>query len=156
MFNHLHVHSEYSLLDGMCRIPQLVSRARELGMDSLALTDHGNMYGAIEFYQAAKEAVERAREGKGPTFLECKTYRWRSHYEGHPVDLRPSDEIEAWKKKCPLLTVERRLLEEGIMTQQDLDEVHRQVQVQIEDAVNFALESPFPDPVDALEGVYSD
>jgi len=56
MFTHLHVHSEYSLLDGMCRIPQLVSRARELGMDSLALTDHGVMYGAIEFYLAAQEA----------------------------------------------------------------------------------------------------
>ena len=56
MFSHLHVHTEYSLLDGMCRIPQLVERARELGMDSLAITDHGVMYGAIEFYLAAKEA----------------------------------------------------------------------------------------------------
>ncbi len=56
MFTHLHVHTEYSLLDGMCRIPQLVTRAKELGMDSLAITDHGAMYGAIEFYQAAREA----------------------------------------------------------------------------------------------------
>jgi len=56
MFTHLHVHTEYSLLDGMCRISQLVSRARELGMDSLAITDHGVMYGVIEFYQAAREA----------------------------------------------------------------------------------------------------
>jgi len=56
MFTHLHVHTEYSLLDGMCRIPYLVERARELGMDSLAITDHGVMYGAIEFYLAAREA----------------------------------------------------------------------------------------------------
>jgi len=56
MFNHLHVHTEYSLLDGMCRIQQLVARAKELGMDSLAITDHGVMYGAVEFYLAAKEA----------------------------------------------------------------------------------------------------
>jgi DNA polymerase-3 subunit alpha len=56
MFSHLHVHTEYSLLDGMCRIPQLVERARELGMDSLAITDHGAMYGAIQFYQEAREA----------------------------------------------------------------------------------------------------
>ena len=56
MFSHLHVHTEYSLLDGMCRIPQLVERARELGMDSLALTNHGVMYGAIEFYLAVREA----------------------------------------------------------------------------------------------------
>jgi len=56
MFSHLHVHTEYSLLDGMCRIPQLVERARELGMDSLAITNHGVMYGAIEFYLAVREA----------------------------------------------------------------------------------------------------
>jgi DNA polymerase-3 subunit alpha len=56
MFTHLHVHSEFSLLDGMCRIPQLVKRAKELGMNAVALTDHGSMYGAIDFYLAAKEA----------------------------------------------------------------------------------------------------
>ena len=56
MFTHLHVHTEYSLLDGMCSIPKLVARAKELGMDCLAITDHGVMHGAIEFYQTAKEA----------------------------------------------------------------------------------------------------
>ncbi len=56
MFTHLHVHTEYSLLDGMCRVSQLVNRAKELGMESLAITDHGVMYGAVEFYLAAREA----------------------------------------------------------------------------------------------------
>jgi len=56
MFSHLHVHTEYSLLDGMCRIPHLVQRAKELGMTSLAITDHGVMYGAIKFYLEAIEA----------------------------------------------------------------------------------------------------
>ncbi len=56
MFTHLHIHTQYSLLDGMCRISQLVSRAKELGMDSLAITDHGVVYGVIEFYLAAREA----------------------------------------------------------------------------------------------------
>ena len=56
MFTHVHVHTEYSLLDGMSRIPQLIDRAKELGMDSLAITDHGIMYGAIQFYLAAREA----------------------------------------------------------------------------------------------------
>jgi DNA polymerase-3 subunit alpha len=56
MFSHLHVHTEYSLLDGMCRISQLVQRAKELGMGSLAITDHGVMYGAIKFYLEAIEA----------------------------------------------------------------------------------------------------
>jgi DNA polymerase-3 subunit alpha len=56
MFTHLHVHTEYSLLDGMCRIPALVARARELGMNSLAITDHGVLYGTITFYREAREA----------------------------------------------------------------------------------------------------
>jgi DNA polymerase III subunit alpha len=56
MFTHLHVHTEYSLLDGMCRIPQVIKKAKELGMTSLAITDHGVMYGAIDFYLAAKDA----------------------------------------------------------------------------------------------------
>lgn len=55
-FTHLHVHTEYSLLDGSCKIKELVERARELGMDSLAITDHGAMYGVIDFYKAARDA----------------------------------------------------------------------------------------------------
>ncbi len=76
MFNHLHVHTEYSLLDGMCRIPQLVARAKELGMDSLALTDHGVMYGAIQFYLAAQEA------GIKP-IIGCEVYVAQDSRFGH-------------------------------------------------------------------------
>ena len=56
MFTHLHVHTEYSLLDGVSRIPKLVARAKELGMDSLAITDHGSLYGVVEFYSHCLEA----------------------------------------------------------------------------------------------------
>jgi DNA polymerase-3 subunit alpha len=55
-FVHLHLHSEYSLLDGACRIPKLVEQAAEMGMKSLAITDHGVMYGVIDFYKACKKA----------------------------------------------------------------------------------------------------
>ncbi|MBR5500301.1 MAG: DNA polymerase III subunit alpha, partial [Clostridia bacterium] len=66
-FVHLHVHTEYSLLDGACRIPTLVSRAKELGMTALAVTDHGVMYGVIDFYEACK------KEGIKP-ILGCEVY----------------------------------------------------------------------------------
>ena len=56
MFSHLHVHTEYSLLDGLSRLEDLVSKTKELGMDSIAMTDHGVLYGAIDFYRLAKEA----------------------------------------------------------------------------------------------------
>ncbi len=67
LFTHLHVHTEFSLLDGMCRIPQLVARAKELGMDSLAITDHGGMHGVVDFYVAAREAGIRP-------IIGCETY----------------------------------------------------------------------------------
>ena len=55
MFTHLHLHTQFSLLDGACRLGELVSRAKELGMTSLAITDHGNMYGAVDFYRECKK-----------------------------------------------------------------------------------------------------
>ena len=67
MFTHLHTHTEFSLLDGACRIEQLVSRAKSLGMQSLAITDHGNMYGAVDFYKACK------KEGIKP-IIGCEVY----------------------------------------------------------------------------------
>ena len=57
-FTHLHVHTEYSLLDGSSKIGELAARAKELGMDSMAITDHGVMYGVIDFYRAARAAGE--------------------------------------------------------------------------------------------------
>src|ERR1035437_3111429 len=75
MFTHLHVHTEFSLLDGMCRIPQLIKRVKELGMDSIAITDHGSMYGAIDFYQEAK------KEGVKP-IIGCELYVAHGHRSG--------------------------------------------------------------------------
>ena len=77
-FTHLHVHTEYSLLDGSAKINEIVARAKELGMDSLAITDHGVMYGAIDFYRACK------KEGIRPV-LGCEVYvapGSRFHKEG--------------------------------------------------------------------------
>src|ERR1700680_1917302 len=54
-FVHLHCHSHYSLLDGASRIPELVARTKEQGMNALAMTDHGNLYGAIEFYRECRD-----------------------------------------------------------------------------------------------------
>ena len=66
-FAHLHLHTEYSLLDGSCKIGELMSRAKELGMENIAITDHGNMYGVIDFYRAAK------KEGINPV-IGCEVY----------------------------------------------------------------------------------
>lgn len=79
MFTHLHVHTEYSLLDGMCRIPNLIARTKELGMDSLAITDHGVMYGVIEFYRLAKEAGIRP-------IIGCEVYIAQNGHNTHATN----------------------------------------------------------------------
>jgi len=110
----------------------------------------------VAVYEAARKAVARGRAKGGPTFLEFKTYRWRHHFEAdHIPDLRPLEEIEDWKKKCPIADFERRLLEVGILSRQEMEAIDNQVISQIEDAISYALESPFPDPQDALEDVFS-
>jgi TPP-dependent pyruvate/acetoin dehydrogenase alpha subunit len=110
----------------------------------------------VAVYEATKEAVAKVRAGRGPVFLEFMTYRWRGHFEapGMP-DLRPDEEVEAWKQKCPIASLERILLEDGMVSRQKLEEINSQVMQQIEDAVSYAVESPFPAPEDALEDVFS-
>jgi pyruvate dehydrogenase E1 component alpha subunit len=110
----------------------------------------------VAVHDAARKVVARARAGEGPTLMECKTYRWRGHFESNAMpDLRPPEEVEEWKTKCPIAAMERKLLDGGLLTQRDLDGMDTQVMARIEDAINFALGSPFPEPEDALEGLYS-
>jgi len=108
----------------------------------------------VAVHEAAKELIARAREGGGPALLECKTYRWHGHFESMP-DFRPPEEIEAWKQKCPVKRMEQRLLEAGVINGQEIEAMNSQVLKQIEDAVSYAVESPFPNPEDALEDVFS-
>ena len=135
-------------------IDEIYKRAEAYSMPGMAVD--GNDVVAV--YEAAQELVTRARQGKGPALLECRTYRWHGHFEarggfGIP-DTRPLEEIEAWKQKCPVLAMERRLTEAGILTEQDIKEIDNQVMAQIEDAVKYAVESPLAAPEDALEDVY--
>jgi TPP-dependent pyruvate/acetoin dehydrogenase alpha subunit len=107
-------------------------------------------------YETAKEVVAEVRAGKGPYFVEFKTYRWHGHFEAKTIpDLRPLKEIEAWKKKCPIIRLEQKLLDGGILTRQDLKMIDTQVMAMIEDAVTYAIDSPLPAPEDALADIYS-
>jgi TPP-dependent pyruvate/acetoin dehydrogenase alpha subunit len=107
-------------------------------------------------YTATQKAVAGVRAGSGPVFLEFLTYRWRGHFEapGMP-DLRPVEELEAWRKKCPILRFEKVLLEEGVVAEKELEKIDDEVMRQVQASVDFALASPLPAPEDALEDIYS-
>ena len=107
-------------------------------------------------YQAAGEAIARLRKGDGPFFLECKTYRWHKHFLSHGLeDLRPRAELDAWKKKCPVMAFENKLLKRKVLTPAKAKSINDKIMKQVEEAHAFALDSPFPQPQDALQDVFS-
>lgn len=107
-------------------------------------------------YEAAKEAVERARRGEGPTLLECVTYRWRGHSEGDPCHYyRTDEEVNSWIEKDPIPRFREVLLSEGIEAAV-LDAIDEDVEKAIAEAVEFGKASPYPDASEVTELVYAD
>jgi TPP-dependent pyruvate/acetoin dehydrogenase alpha subunit len=128
--------------------------ARAAGYGIPGVVVDGNDIFAV--YQAASRAVERARAGGGPTLIECKTYRWRAHTErkGQP-DPRDQDEVAVWKRRDPIVQLERRLRDQGDLDDASLQDIDREVLGAIERAVAFADASPFPTPEQATDDVFA-
>jgi TPP-dependent pyruvate/acetoin dehydrogenase alpha subunit len=133
-------------------IKDIYKKAESYGMEGFVVD--GNDVVAVN--EIARELVARARKSGGPFLLECKTYRWHSHFEMTTLpDLRPKEELESWMKKCPVAAMEKRLLAGGVVTEKELGDINGGILEKIEEAVKYAKESPLPDPEDALEDVYS-
>jgi pyruvate dehydrogenase E1 component alpha subunit len=111
----------------------------------------------MEVYKAAKRAVEDARCGKGPTLIECMTYRWRGHvgpYDDLDKGLRSKEELDYWMDRCPIKMLEKFLLKHDIMSESERDKIRKSISSEIEKAVIFARESPYPDEKDLLHDVF--
>jgi TPP-dependent pyruvate/acetoin dehydrogenase alpha subunit len=107
-------------------------------------------------YQAASRAVDRARSGGGPSLIECKTYRQRSHTERRgQADARDPAEIETWKGKDPIAQLTRRLREQGHLDDGELQKMEREIMTALDGAVAFAEASPFPLPEQATDDVFA-
>lgn len=107
-------------------------------------------------HEAVSRAAERARKGDGPTFLEFKTYRFRGHSMSDPQKYRTKEEVAEWKLRDPIELIKDRILTNKIATQEELDAIDAKVKKQVEDAVKFAEESPWPDAKTAFEDVYAE
>lgn len=116
------------------------------------LSIDGNQVEAV--YQAVSKAIDKARQGGGPTLIECLTYRWHGHYEGDPERYRNADEVAEWKEKDPIRMIEKVLCETGQLEEATIEKWYEEVDSQLAEAVEFAEESPVPDPVTALKDVY--
>jgi len=114
----------------------------------------------VAVHEAVQAAVATARAGEGPSFVECKTYRYRAHVEGVPdishTEPRPAEEVEAWKKRDPIVLFKDRLVGEGILSEDDAARIDREVAAEIEAAERFAMDSPVPDPAVLSHLLYAD
>jgi len=133
------------------KIENVADRAVSYGIPG-KVVDGNDVYAV---YEAANEAVERARKGEGPTLIECKTYRHKGHSRVDPARYRPKEEVEAWLAKDPIRRFKECLLQTKTLTEAEIANIEREASAKIEEAVKFAMESPFPAPEEALEDVYA-
>jgi pyruvate dehydrogenase E1 component alpha subunit len=110
----------------------------------------------FDVYQKTGEAIDRARTGGGPTLVEAKTYRFMGHYVGDPQTYRSKDEVEQWKKRDPIAMFRKRVVEEGKITAADLDAIDAAIAKEMEQAVEFARQSPEPDIESALQDIFTE
>lgn len=129
---------------------------RAAGYNMPAEVVDGNDVLAVQ--AAAKRAIERARNGYGPSYIECKTYRWRGHNEGEPENYRPASERKFWKspEKDPIPRFEAYLKDNGIATDDSLKEINDAVDAKVAEAVEFAAKSSYPDKSTTVTDVYTD
>jgi pyruvate dehydrogenase E1 component alpha subunit len=128
--------------------------ARGHGMESFQADGND----VIAVFQLAGKAVQNARRGNGPTFLEFNTYRWLEHCgpnDDSHLECRSEVELQEWKDRCPVRMLEDRLLSEGIATREELSLVAEKIASEMEEAVRFAKSSEFPEPDLLLKHIYA-
>jgi len=145
-------YGEYTPQSNHQAIVDVADRAAGYGMPGVIVDGMD----VVAVHEAAGEAIERARKGKGPTLLECKTYRFYDHVgvRGMGLTYRTDEELEAWKKRDAISNFEDQLVKMKVTTRKKLENVLVKVNAEINAGIQFAEESPFPSPEDLLEDVY--
>jgi 2-oxoisovalerate dehydrogenase E1 component alpha subunit len=111
----------------------------------------------LAVYEVAKEAVERARRGDGPTLIEAKTYRMTAHSsDDDDRRYREREEIEEWRQKDPIVRFERYLMENGLLDEERKEEISASIKAEVAEASDYAEEAPYADPEESLERVYAE
>ena len=133
-------------------VDDVAARAAGYGIPGVIVD--GNDVTAV--YEVAAAAVSRARAGGGPSLIECKTYRSRTHTERRSAeDLRPPDEVEAWRQRDPIKRLVADLMGQAVLNDEAWQIMNDGISQEIKAAVKFAEDSPFPEPKDALEDVFA-
>jgi pyruvate dehydrogenase E1 component alpha subunit len=109
-----------------------------------------------EVHNAMERAIKRARDGEGPTLLEMKTYRYRGHSMSDPAKYRTKDEVEEYKEQDPIQHVLKVILENKYASEAEIEVINEKVRLEVEDCVQFAEDSPYPDVSEMYKDIYLD
>ena len=135
---------------GATPVKDISTRAQGYNMEGLCVDGND----VLQMYDAARKAIQKARRGDGPTLIEAKTYRLKGHYVGDPQKYRdPAEVQERWTSE-PIGRFERYLLEQQILNDETRRSIWQRYEAEIEEAVRFAEESPYPEPHDALADLF--
>ncbi len=145
------VYAETTPVSYAMNIPNIADRAVAYGIPGK--TVDGNDVLAV--HEVVGEALARARKGEGPTLVECKTCRYYGHYEGDTQTYRTKQEFEECRKRDPIPRFRKKLIKMGVLTEKDADKINQEMLEELDKAVKFAEESPFPEPRETLEDVYT-
>jgi len=132
-------------------VPEISKRAVAYGIPGKTVDGDD----ILAVYDAARDAVAYVREGNGPMLLECKTHRWLGHFIGDQQKYRDPEEIKECRKFDPVARFQDKLLGEGILTGEMIEDIERGVKAEIDEAVEYAEKSPVPEPEEAIKDVYS-
>ena len=108
----------------------------------------------VAVYESAKRAIDWARSGKGPYLVEYKTFRMTGHSAHDDAGYVPSELFDEWAKKDPIDRFQKHLIKAGELTEQEIEQMESEITALIDDAVDWAEKSPYPDPADVTKDVY--
>ncbi len=138
-------------IDRASAVSEIVQKACGYGMKA----DQENGMDVLAVYEKAREMIQRIRGGEGPMFLEYMTYRFRGHSMGDPERYRKSDEVKRWEKDDPIGIFNDYLVKNKIATEAGLNKIEQEVELEVEDAVRFAEESPEPAAEELFADIYA-
>jgi len=145
-------YSEMTPIDAMIGTDTLAERAEGFGIPAIIIED---AYDPIAVYEKTSEAVERARSGGGPTFIEARTYRLFGHMVGDSEPYRSKEEVAAWKARDAIVTFPQRLIDEFGVSEEEIEAIQAEVATEIEEIAQFALNSPWPKVEEIEEYVFA-
>lgn len=145
------LYGEYSPYNTTSPVPHVADRAVAYNIPGVMVDGQD----AEAVYEVVHQAVERARNGGGPTLIEAKTYRYRGHSRTDPAPYRPAGELDEWLKRDPITLLAHKMIQDGEITLEEIGAMKQSTEARVQEVTKWALAQPYPNPEEALEDIWA-